>query len=169
MRRGHAVAAWWFGQLKKRDYVTIIPDPKTGSLGHLRNPPRFISELENSGSYSGRAILQAKKFVVGCLAGNAASCHHRKAKSRYLKGRERDREQAIEVLSHLIGSNEELKAYFHLLQLRDENLVARFWPEVEAVAKRLLAEKTLTSEQIRRPRPCCEASPANGPTAHGED
>jgi ATP-dependent Zn protease len=24
---GHAVAAWWFGQLKKRDHVTIIPDP----------------------------------------------------------------------------------------------------------------------------------------------
>ncbi|MFZ0139428.1 MAG: hypothetical protein WAK89_20350 [Candidatus Sulfotelmatobacter sp.] len=46
---GHAVASWWLGQLKKRDYVTIVPNPQTGSLGHLRNPPRFISQLENSG------------------------------------------------------------------------------------------------------------------------
>ena len=38
---GHAVVAWWFGHLKKSDYVTIIPDPKTGSLGHMRNPPRL--------------------------------------------------------------------------------------------------------------------------------
>ncbi len=150
---GHAVAAWWFGQLKKRDYVTIIPDPKTGSLGHLRNPPRFISEMENSGGYSGRAILQAEKFVVGCLAGNATSCSCLKMKKRrYLAGGRTDREQAVEVLSHLVGSNKELKAYFHLLQLRAENLVARFWPEVEAVAERLLSEKTLTSEQIRE---CC--------------
>lgn len=146
---GHAVAAWLLGQLKKGDYVTIIPDPKIGSLGLFRNPARFISELENSGGYSGRATLQAEKFVVGCLAGNAASCRHRKTKRRYLKGGEQDREQAIEVLSHLVGSNEELKPYFQLLQLRAENLVARFWPEVEAVAKQLLSRKTLTSEQIR--------------------
>jgi ATP-dependent Zn protease len=33
---GHAVAAWWLGQMKKRDLVTIVPDPRTGALGHLR-------------------------------------------------------------------------------------------------------------------------------------
>jgi hypothetical protein len=146
---GHAVAAWWLGQLKKRDLVTIMPDRRTGSLGHLRNPPRFISEMETSGGNSGRAILQAEKFVVGCLAGNAASCRHRKMKKRrYLAGGRSDREQAIAILSHIAGG-EELTTYFHLLQLRAENLVARFWPEVESVAKRLLSEKTLTSEQIR--------------------
>ena len=146
---GHAVAAWSFGHLRKRDYVTTIPDPQTGSLGHLRNPPRFISEMESSGGYSGRVTLQAEKFVVGCLAGNAASCRYLKIKKKqYLAGGRGDREQAVTILSHLAGG-EELSAYFHLLQLRAENLVARFWPEVEAVGKRLLAEKTLTSEQIR--------------------
>jgi hypothetical protein len=147
---GHAVAAWWFGQLKKRDYVTIIPDPQTGSLGHMRNPPRFISEMENSGrEKSGRVTLQVEKFVIGCLAGNAASCQHRKTKRRYLAGGQIDRQQAVEILIRLVGTGEELRAYFHLLQIRAENLVGRFWPEVEAVAKRLLSEKTLTSEQIR--------------------
>ena len=144
---GHAVAAWWLGQLRKGDYVTVIPDPKTGSLGHLRNPPRFISEMQNSGR--GRATLQAEKFVVGCLAGNAASCRHRKMKARrHLAGGRSDRKQAVTVLSHL-ASGKELTAYLYLLQLRAENLVTRFWPEVEAVAQRLLSEKTLTSEQIR--------------------
>jgi hypothetical protein len=47
------VAAWWLGQLKKRDLVTIIPDPRTGSLGPLRNPPRFLSEMEESSGNSG--------------------------------------------------------------------------------------------------------------------
>jgi hypothetical protein len=60
-----------------------------------------------------------------------------------LAGGRNDRVQAVAVLSHL-ASGEELTAYFHLLQLRAENLVARFWPEVEAAAKRLLSERTLT-------------------------
>jgi len=149
---GHAVAAWWLGQLTKRDLVTVIPDPRTGSLGHLHNPPRFLSKMEgcsrNSGYYD-RIVLQAEKFVVVCLAGNAASCRHLRMKTRrYRAGGRSDREQAVEVLGRLAGG-EELTAYFHLLQLRAENLVARFWPEVKAVAKRLLSEKTLTSEQIR--------------------
>jgi hypothetical protein len=66
-----------------------------------------------------------------------------------LAGGHSDREQAVTVLSHLAGG-EELSAYFHLLQLRAENLVARFWPEVEAVAQRLLSERTLTSEHIQK-------------------
>jgi hypothetical protein len=141
--------------------VTIIPDPKTGSLGHLRNPPRFISEMEKSGGYSGRATLQAEKFVVGCLVGNAASCRYKKTKRRYPACSRGDREQAVEILIHLVGSNEELRAYFHLLQMRAENLVARFWPEVEAVAKRLLNEKTLTSEQIRETCLAARAKPSS--------
>jgi hypothetical protein len=149
---GHAVTAWWLGQLKKRDFVTIIPDPRTGSLGYLRNPPRFLPKMEESSGNSGscdRMVLQAEKFVVVCLAGNAASCRHRKMKKRrYLAGGRSDREQAVVVLGHLV-CGEELTAHFHLLQLRAENLVARFWPEVESVAQRLLSEKTLTSEQIR--------------------
>jgi hypothetical protein len=160
---GHAVAAWWLGQLKKRDLVTIIPDPRTGSLGHLRNPPRFLSEMEESSGNSGyrdRMVLQAEKFVVVCLAGNAASCRHRKMKKRrYLAGGRSDREQAVEVLGRL-ARGEELTAYFHLLQLRAENLVARFWPEVESVAKRLLSEKTLTCEQIRET--CLDARKQRG-------
>ena len=146
---GHAVAAWWCGHLKKRDYVTIIPDTVAGSLGHLRNPPRFIREMERTAGNIGRAVLQAEKFVVVCLAGNAASCRYRGSKRRYLAGGRNDREQAVEVLSHLSGSNEELKAYFHLLQIRAENLIARCWPEVESVAARLVTERKLTSDQIR--------------------
>lgn len=146
---GHAVAAWRFGHLKKRDYVTIVPDPQRGSAGHLRNPPRFISEIERSGSASGRAVLQAEKFVVGCLAGNAAECRHRGGKRRYLAGGRQDRDQAVEILSHFVGSAEELNTYFHLLQVRAENLVYAFWLAVEAVAQRLLSEKKLTSAQIR--------------------
>jgi hypothetical protein len=34
--------------------------------------------MENSDGSSGRATLQAEKFVVGCLAGNAASCRYGK-------------------------------------------------------------------------------------------
>jgi hypothetical protein len=159
---GHAVAAWRNHQLKMRDYVTIATDPQRGSLGHLRNPPRFISELERSGGASGRAILQAERFAIGCLAGNAAECWHRGGKRRHLAGGGQDREQAVEILSHLVGSNEELTAYFHLLQIRAENLVAQWWPEVEALAARLVIERKLTSDQIRetclsvrmKPKPC---------------
>lgn len=53
-------------------------------------------------------------------------------KRQYLAGGRSDRVQAVTVLSHLAGG-EELLAYFHLLQLRADNLIARFWPEVEAV------------------------------------
>jgi hypothetical protein len=109
---GHAVAAWCYGQLKKRDYVTIVPDARRGSLGHLRNPPRFISEIQREGRASGRATLQAEKFVVACLAGNVAECRYRGGKKkRFLVGGRQDREQAVEILSHFVESNEELKAY----------------------------------------------------------
>jgi len=76
---------------------------------------------------SGRTTLQAEKFVVGCLAGNAAECRYRGGKRRYLTGGRQDREQAIEILGHLTGNRdkEELRAYFHLLQLRAENLMYR--------------------------------------------
>ena len=83
------------------------------------------------------------------MAGNIAECRHRGGKRRYFAGGRKDREQAIEILSRLVGSNEELPAYFHLLEVRAETLITRFWPEVVAVAERLLSEKTLTSEQIR--------------------
>ena len=152
---GHAVAAWWFGQLKKRDYVTIVADGAAGSRGHFRNPPRFISEVERESGMNGRTTLQAEKFIMGCLAGNAASCRYKNRKRRYLVGGRSDREQAVEVLSHLVESNEELRLYFRLLQVRAENLIDRFWPEVEAVAERLLLEKRLNGEQIRET--CLEA------------
>src|SRR5215831_20679950 len=106
----------------------------------VSNPPRFISEIERSSGASGRAVFQAEKFVIGCLAGNAAECRHRGGKRRHLAGGRQDREQAVEILSHLVGSNEELTAYFHLLQICAENLVAQWWPEVEALAARLVIE-----------------------------
>jgi hypothetical protein len=143
------VAAWCLGQLKKRDYVTIIPDIEKGSLGHLRNPPRFISEMQRCGGPNGRTTRQAEEFVVGCLAGNAASSRYRNTRRQFLAGGRGDREQAIDILSRLVGSDEELRAYFHLLQVRAENLTRRFWPEIEAVAKRLLSDKTLNCEQVR--------------------
>src|SRR5215831_12534591 len=115
----------------------------------VSNPPRFISEIERSSGASGRAVFQAEKFVIGCLAGNAAECRHRGGKRRYLAGGRHDREQAVAILSHFVGSAEELKAYFHLLQVRAENRVSPFWPEVKAVAQRVLSEKKLTGEQIR--------------------
>lgn len=65
-------------------------------------------------------------------------------------------------------------AYFHLLQLRAENLVSGFWPEVKAAAKRLLSEKTLTSKRTERAAFRREGnlhharfpSEANGPSDH---
>jgi hypothetical protein len=78
-----------------------------------------------------------------------------KMKWRYLRGGRQDREQVREILSHLAGNTEEFNTYLHLLRLRAENLVARFWPEVEFVAQKLLSENTLTSDQIPGASPLC--------------
>jgi hypothetical protein len=77
---GHAVAAWWLGQIKKRDLVTIVPDPRTA--------PRFSEMAESSGNsgYCDRMVLQAEKFVVVCLAGNSASCRYPKNENQAIPG-----------------------------------------------------------------------------------
>lgn len=146
---GHAVAALEFGQLKKGDYVTISPDRQC-KLGFFRNLPGLPSEQHNLvvRLFSG-GRNRIENFGVICLAGNAAECRYLREKRRRLLAGKRDRKQLVEVLRSIAPVWEERKVYCELLEIRAEILTGNCWPQIEAVAKRLLSDTTLTHEQIR--------------------
>lgn len=104
-----------------------------------------------------RARLKMERLVVSKLAGieaqrsfdpNSVDCGdglpggHWDGVSDY--------HDAIGLIDHFVGSNEELEAYLNLLRIRARNLVASNWPYIEAIAERLLEKKTLSAADARQ-------------------
>jgi ATP-dependent Zn protease len=139
---GQAVAAWELGQLRERDYITVIPGKK--SLWRLTNYRRSDNERFDS--------LRYEAIAVVCLAGMVAQsrCVQEKG-TTFLSGKEdRRRASATLKLAGAFYSEEVRNAHYSYIEKRAEDLIARDWAMVVAVANRLLTEGTLTRDQIYR-------------------
>jgi|APFre7841882630_1041343.scaffolds.fasta_scaffold10852_4 hypothetical protein len=63
-----------------------------------------------------------------------------------------DYEKAVDLVEYFVGSDEELEAYIHLLEVQAKSFLNRpgVWDQITAPATALLKETTLTSGRVRR-------------------
>ena len=53
----------------------------------------------------------------------------------------------ISLLSNFVGSQKELEAYIRLLEIRTDQIVQNYWPEIVVMANELLKRKRLTGPE----------------------
>ena len=143
---GHAVVKHCLHVNVKK--VTIVPkDGCLGSVSGSRATGKHQLDVDNSN----RARLKMERDVMGLLAGRIAQRKFNPKSYRHVHG-SHDLHEAIDILSYFTGSNSELKAYHHFLNIRTENLIntPMVWTMVQAVAKELLLHKTLTGDQVKK-------------------
>lgn len=143
---GHAVAAFKVGMRTKA--LSIVADGE--SLGHHRPHPYFAGvnpELDGSPRVQRRLENAALVYLAGAAAERRFS-----PKGFRHAGSSGDRHQAIELLSYLTGSNEELEAYLRLVDVRARQLVADplNWFLINGLAARLLERQELTGDEVLR-------------------
>ena len=144
---GHAVAAF---ELRRRfHYLTIVPEPDEGTLGHIMYAgfgEGFDPELDDSRIVRRRL----EPAIITALAGGAAEA---KLAGRYnAVGSEHDRQGATRLATYLVANEHELDAYVNWLWQRaramfDDPLT---WVAVEALAAELLVHKRIGARRARQ-------------------
>jgi hypothetical protein len=141
---GHAVMCWH--EQIEVEIASIIPE--AGSLGRVQH--RSVLEgidLACDNSLEGRA--RAESLIRVCLAGAVAQRQIDPRRFRHYNSRS-DYESAQELLTHLAGADDELAAYWRLLQIQTKNILnlTDVWHCVERVADALLQSKALSADDI---------------------
>lgn len=141
---GHAVVAFFLRVRIK--YVTIMPDKKRGTLGHVRqHPVRFARQGVFDDSL--RGVDRAERYILVLFAGQIAQRKHA-PRSRWRDGGSTDREKAMELFWRICSNDERArKLYLRLLWRKAECYVDAHWSAIQAVARELIARTTLTAEQ----------------------
>lgn len=88
-----------------------------------------------------------KNYAIMSLAGYAAQKRYNPKSARGYHW-QKDRENAADWLGYLVKSMKELEAYLKLCLVSAETYVECDWPMIEALAKELLARKTLSGSEI---------------------
>lgn len=143
----HVVAAIWFEHFFT--YVTIIPDKKTNSLGHvLVKAPKKIKNALDIGDPNPFVCHYAKEAMIILLVGQAAE-------SRILKipfknnGTQGDIRDFVDYVTRLYPEPRVYKAYFKYIleEARSFVLIPRNWKAIKAIAKELDAKKKLSKTE----------------------
>lgn len=144
---GHAVLAWWVGQRFK--HVTIARDDD--SLGHIafeEHPQWFTDAVARGLSALGECPREAEKIeiasrtfiereIVHLFAGQLAEARFRGECQRLIHA---DNQRAVDMAVHLhVQVDEYLDSRWSVSQ----ELVERFWPQIQALATALFEEETL--------------------------
>jgi hypothetical protein len=116
--------------------------------GKAVSPEDEIKLLEPIRQSRSRALLPL--FVLSFDSGLRASevRAHDPGSVKDFQG-ETDRCQAADFIGYLTESDRELEAWLKLLYIQAEQLVARYWYAIEAVAAALLEHRTLNGKQVR--------------------
>ena len=141
---GHAVAAHWLGIRTK--HLSILPDDD--SEGRHAHVPYF-SGMHPDYDSSPRMQRRFENMVLVCLAGPAAQQRFNPHGFRYSHG-SHDRREAVDLLNYLVGSQQELQAYYNLIDIRARAFVngAYHWKSIEALANALLDSGTMTGRIV---------------------
>ena len=144
---GHAVVGYHLFGLRRIKKITIIPEPKKNTLGHVRNTlimKRDDYETETSPAFEGKIMRE----IMECLAGHIAE---KKIAGRANNGgASHDFEQAFGLIQRLdCGWDEKVSNHlWSYLYRRTELLVKRKWNLIVLTAKKLLKNKTLSREDF---------------------
>lgn len=142
---GHAVVAHYLGQSVGRKGISIVPDAETSGRVHL--PLALTNAMETRPT--GRMRSLAEDRAVVWLAGLEAQ---RKYRSRSVRNyhASQDYENAVDIISYICGSPEELEPYLRLLQARAKAILhlPMIWESIERVASALLEHKQLSRAEL---------------------
>jgi len=151
---GHAVLYLALGLGCKG--ATIAPDCNRGSAGAARHggkwgaPAPRLGERDNDIATL-RMLAEESFFLrhaIGCYAG--AEAVRRWGARHWLSGAENDYREACYHMNDITDDEKSVDLLFELAQRRCEILVRNYWPEIKAVAERLLRSRTLDAETVRR-------------------
>jgi ATP-dependent Zn protease len=140
---GHAVAARHTG-MRFRE-VAILSDGRGNSHGHLlhfQTPLWFRPDLD----MNLRIRERCETLALISLAGPAAETRFRGRHN--WKSASSDMQQALDLLEYLSDSNREKLAYAQLIHVRAQDVVARGWLRVRAVAEALAERDRLTGAEV---------------------
>ena len=149
---GHAVGRWV--QRVPFRYVTIIPEPDDGSLGHVLGYglPAWMDYEKTSSlrlALMNWIFMRGMKQILRLLSGPAAETKYRGRHNRVGAGR--DKRIAAEMAYALCGNNEkEAVNLLRFLNARAEALINIWWWAVNAVAKELLARDRLSHSEVTK-------------------
>ncbi|MDQ3928218.1 MAG: hypothetical protein M3328_03615 [Chloroflexota bacterium] len=127
--------------------VAVVPDEDRGSLGHVAYSvaEAFKHRVQHDTSPDVRA--RGEVLIISSMAGRLAEARY--TGSENLEGAQGDIHHEVDIASYLTGSNEEAELYLAWLYCRARAEVERWWWAIEAVAGELLANKTLSSQDVR--------------------
>jgi hypothetical protein len=141
---GHAVIAWRLNMLRKKGASIVREEENVGRV-HTHSGRGERPDATSSDS----ARLRVERGVMLSLAGVEAQRQHSPHSVRRYHWAS-DRQQAIDMLMFIAEpSSDEFPIYWKLLKVRTRAMVRSHWPQIQAVAARLLVSKSLTSDQIR--------------------
>lgn len=130
---GHAVAAFALGIPVK--HVSIMPDPKRGSAGHVRlGKCRSVDAMHKQG--------------IVALAGEAAQRRYNPRSVRRHHGGG-DRQAVADYAFERTGSGEQATLLARLWGLQARDLVEKRWGAIHLIATALLRQSTLNAAQVR--------------------
>jgi hypothetical protein len=139
---GHAVVAIATGVGIRKKGVGIVGDTRSSGQCHTR----FVLGLRPDAETTGRSRLLAEKRICTSLAGIAAQRKFGPLSVRRYHA-SADYKGAVSLLSNFVGSQKELETYIRLLEIRTEQIVNNYWPEIVAMANEILKRKRLTGPE----------------------
>jgi hypothetical protein len=140
---GHAVVAVLLGIRIGKEGASIIPECDTEGWVHLRKG--FSGNPKYDNNIRVRDGLETRVMIS--LAGEAAQRHFRPSSVRSDQGMS-DRHHAVNELSYLASSPEELEPYLKWLDIRVNRMIACHWKQTATVANALLEKKRLSAKEV---------------------
>jgi hypothetical protein len=142
---GHAVVGHCDQYHPRIKMVTINPDKNDDTLGRCFNRG-FGRRFDPEVTVTPAMRVKMEAVIVTTLAGPEAE---KRLRGRYNhRWASSDRQSALNLITYLVGSDEELQAYLNLLHVRAKNAVALYWDLIEKVAQALLFEKEFNGDRL---------------------
>ena len=143
---GHAVVSSRLGSKVK--HVSIVPNERTETLGHVRHQPipRRILRILEFGFVTPVQRQLVEDHIIISYAGSLAERRQR-GRSNH-RGAQSDYADVVGLADRLCGSAEEVDAYLAWLRIRATNSVNANWDLIESVAQALLARQKLSGDEL---------------------
>jgi hypothetical protein len=154
---GHAVAAWSFNLAVDRVSIEGLGDGEDegknegtdAAAGHVARDYGGEKSAVAQGDDAAARQFALERSAIVALAGEAAQRRYR-PESVQLDYARADRARVHKALNELAGEGDPSlrNAWWRLLELRTERLIAQHWPRIEWLATVLLKQTTLTGKAV---------------------
>ena len=143
---GHAVCCL-VQRIRLTSITVVASSDYWGSVSHSN--PLHGMHIEYDDSPRAQRRIEQKALV--CLAGIAAQQKYNPRSVRHWHWSS-DRHDALKILGYLTRSDEELAAYFRLIEIRARGFVANpmHWKAITNLAHKVVRCGTLAEEEIRQ-------------------